>query len=64
MDRFTLSMEEYSKALSEAEAGYLQHLVNDFTLTPDGKVIAKLSSHVDQQGRYIIRDRSALFSSL
>ena len=44
MDRYEISMADYSKALSEAsDAGYRAHLVNDFTITPDGRVLPRLA---------------------
>ena len=48
MDRYEIPMADYIKALSEAsDAGYRAHLVNDFTVTPDGRVLAKL--HLDKR---------------
>jgi len=63
--KFEISIDEYGKALANAtDSAYLAHLVNDYKIMPDGKVIARWSIDKSQDDCYIIRDRFALFSSL
>jgi len=55
MERYTLTIEEYRKALSEAtDTGYRAHLVNDFVITPDGRVMPKLTIAKHDERDYAI----------
>lgn len=65
MEKYRITMDEYSKALAEAsDSAYLAHLVNDFRITDDGMVIARWTVDTTLDGCYTIRDRFKLFSSL
>lgn len=65
MERYEISRAEYSKALTESsDDGYLAHLVNDFIITHDGRVVARLGLDKQPGNVYVIRDRFKLFSSL
>ena len=65
MSHYEITIDEYSKALSEAtDSAYLAHLVTDFRIMPDGKVIARWDVDKTPADVYVIRDRFKLFSSL
>ena len=70
MEAYTISIEQYRGALSEAmsektiDSGYIAHLVNDYRIMHDGKVIARWSVDKSATNCYVIRDRFKLFSNL
>lgn len=65
MSHYEITLDQYSKALAEAsDSNYLAHLVNDYKIMPDGKVLARWSIDKTPTNTYVIRDRFKLFSSL
>ena len=65
MSHYEITLDQYSKALAEAsDSSYLAHLVNDYRIMPDGKVIARWNVDKTPADVYVIRDRFKLFSSL
>lgn len=70
MEAYTISIEQYRAALSEAmsqdkiDSAYIAHLANDYKIMNDGKVIARWTVDKSETNCYVIRDRFKLFSNL
>ena len=70
MTNYEITIEQYRGALREAmsqdkiDSAYVAHLVNDYRIMNDGKVIARWSIDKSKTNVYTIRDRFRLFSSL
>ena len=70
MTNYEITIEQYRGALREAmsqdkiDSAYVAHLVNDYRIMNDGKVIARWSVDKSKTNCYVIRDRFKLFSSL